>query len=110
MGVYEELVDTLMPQVMGFMFGFEQTLEEERRLEGLRTVIGVTRNWLYRSCLGLWEALLMKGDTRDSMAKREQEQRDREEAKKAYEELQGGGGSKANKRRMTVELKCCSGE
>ena len=59
--------------MMGFTFGYDQTLEEEKRLESLKPVIMVTKNWIFRSCLSLFESLLLKNDTRDSLLKKEQE-------------------------------------
>jgi len=56
---------------MGYLFGYDQTVEEERRLESLKTVIQVTKNWSYRSFQSLFESMLMKEDNRDSLYKKE---------------------------------------
>jgi dynein heavy chain len=37
--MYKELIDLFVPKVMDFLFGKETTLEEEKRLESLKTVI-----------------------------------------------------------------------
>ena len=38
MQVYEELISYFVPKVMGYLFGYDQTIEEEKRLESLKTV------------------------------------------------------------------------
>ena len=75
---------------MGYLFGYEVSIEEEKRLEGLKTVIPVTKLWSYRAFLNLFESMLMGDDNRTTMAQKEMEQADREAAKKAIENLQGG--------------------
>ena len=87
--MFQELISYFVPKVMGYLFGYDQTLEEERRLESLKSVVPVTKNWMLRSLLSLFESLLMKNETRDSLSKKEQEQKDKEEAKRHYEEMQG---------------------
>ena len=100
-----------MPNIMGFLFGYEQTLEEEKRLEGVKPVIQISRNWVFRTFLSLFESFLLKSETRDSMGKKEQEQRDKEEAKKAYEEFQGLQRSETlKKKNLKVEEKKTSPE
>ena len=37
--IIKELIDHFIPNIMGFLFGYDQTLEEEKRLESLKTVI-----------------------------------------------------------------------
>ena len=71
--MFQEMINYFVPKVMGYLFGYDQTLEEERRLESLKTVVPVTRNWMLRSLLSLFESLLMKNETRDSLSKKEQE-------------------------------------
>ena len=39
MQVYEELISYFVPKVMGYLFGYDQTIEEEKRLESLKTII-----------------------------------------------------------------------
>jgi hypothetical protein len=51
----------------------------------------VSKNWLFASFLKLFEALLLKSDTREIIAKKEEELRDRLETKKAFEQLNGAG-------------------
>ena len=85
--IYERLIDHFVPKVVAFLFGSEASAEEERRLESLKTVIQVTKNWQFKSFLNLFEALLFRGETRVSIGKKEQEMRDKEEAKRAYDEL-----------------------
>jgi len=41
------------------MFGRELSIEEEKRLEGLKTIIPVSKNWQYRSFLNVFESLLL---------------------------------------------------
>jgi dynein heavy chain len=69
--IYRELINLFVPQVIGFLFGFEQTVEEEKRLEGVKSVIQVTKNWSFRSFITFFESLLMKTDTRESLIKKE---------------------------------------
>ena len=72
------------------MFGGDMTSEEEARLDILKPVIPVTQNWLVRSFIKLFESLLLGKDTREGLAKKEQELRDKEEAKKDLDKLRGG--------------------
>ena len=51
----------------------------------------VSANWLVRSFLNLFEALLLKEHTRESLAIKEQEDRDKKEAKEAAAKLGAQG-------------------
>jgi len=66
--IYNELISYFIPKVIGFLFGNDQTVEEEKRLESLKTVIQVTKNWSFRSFLALFESLLLYNETRESLA------------------------------------------
>lgn len=57
--LYKELIFSFVPGIMDFLFGKEQSQEEDLRLEGLRPVINVSKNWLFRSFLNLFESLLL---------------------------------------------------
>ncbi len=66
--VYRELIDHFVGKSLGFLFGREPTLEEERRLESLKTVIEVTKSWTVRSFIALFESLLLKEYTREGLS------------------------------------------
>ena len=76
-GLLASLVDTTVPPVVEWLFDSE--------LGGSGRLIhhGLSANWLVRSFLDLLEALLLKGHTRASLAAKEQEDRDKKEAKEA---------------------------
>lgn len=103
--VYRELIEFFIPKTMAFIFGKDATVEEEKRLESLKTIIPVTKNWQYRNFLNLFESLLLKQETRVSLSKKEQEARDKEEAKLAIEKMQGIVRAETTnyKRRMTSQ-------
>jgi|LauGreDrversion4_2_1035121.scaffolds.fasta_scaffold54647_5 dynein heavy chain len=63
------MIDYFVPKITDFLFGTGDSAEEER-LISLSMVIPATKNWIYRSFLSLLESLLLKQDTRDSIAKR----------------------------------------
>ena len=69
--IYGELIMALVPEIMLFLFGREQSLEEDARLEGLKPVLGVSKNWLFRNFLNLYESLLFDADTRESFLEKE---------------------------------------
>ena len=69
--IYKELIEHFIPPVIDFLFGVEASSEEEKRLESLKSVIQVTKNWQFRSFLSLFESLLLQGDTRLSVQKKE---------------------------------------
>lgn len=80
-------------------------MEEERRLESLKTVIQVTKNWSFRSFLALFESLLLRNETRESLSIKEQEMKDKEEARKVYEEMQGINRQDTKRRNTRFEDK-----
>ena len=51
---------------MQFLFGKEQSQEEDLRLEGLKPVLSVSKNWVFRSFLNLFESLLLDVETKES--------------------------------------------
>ena len=64
--IYRDLIMGFVPGIMQFLFGKEQSQEEDLRLEGLQPVLGVSKNWLFRSFLNLFESLLLDEDTLES--------------------------------------------
>ena len=68
-----------IPEIMDFLFGKEQTVEEDLRLEGLKPIVQVSKNWQFNSFLNLFEALLLDGETKESLIEKEEEIREREE-------------------------------
>ena len=63
--IYSELVMAFVPEIMLFLFGREQSTEEDLRLEGLKPVLQTSKNWLFRNFLNLFESLLFDEDTRE---------------------------------------------
>ena len=43
----------------------------------MKPVVPISKNWLYRQFLILFESLVLKDETRDSLKKKEQEVKDR---------------------------------
>ena len=76
--MYSDLVMAFVPEVMNFLFGREQTMEEDLRLEGLRPILPVSKNWQFNSFLNLFESLLLDGETKESLIEKEEEIRERE--------------------------------
>ena len=67
---------------MQFLFGKEQSQEEDLRLESLKPVLSVSKNWLFRSFLNLFESLLLDTETKESYLEKENEAREKEEINK----------------------------
>ena len=76
--MYSDLIMAFVPDVMDFLFGKEQTVEEDQRLEGLKPVVPVSKNWQFNSFLNLFESLLLDGETKESLLEKEEEARERE--------------------------------
>lgn len=74
-----ELLEYFIPQVMEFLFGQEESAEEENRLASLKPIIPVSQNWSYRSFLNLYESLLLGQNTRESLEQKEREEREEQE-------------------------------
>jgi hypothetical protein len=85
--IISELLEYFGNKVMGYLFGYEISIEEEQRLEGLKTVIPVTKAWSWNAFLNLFESMIMGEDNRESMAQKEQEQADREAARAQIDNL-----------------------
>ena len=49
------------------------------RLEGLKPVLSVSKNWLFRSFLNIFESLLLDTETKESYLEKENEAREKEE-------------------------------
>lgn len=77
--MYSDLIMAFVPDIMDFLFGKEQTAEEDARLEGLKPVVQVSKNWQFNSFLNLFESLLLDGETKESLLEKEAEAREREE-------------------------------
>ena len=80
--IYSDLIMSFVPEVMNFLFGREQSQEEDTRLEGLKPVINVSKNWVFRSFLNLFESLLLDHDTMESYLEKQKEADEKEEMKK----------------------------
>ena len=48
-------------------------------MEGLKPVLAVSKNWLFRSFLNLFEALLLDIDTKESYLEKETEAKEKQE-------------------------------
>ena len=77
--LYTELIMAFVPGIMQFLFGKEQSQEEDLRLEGLKPVLSVSKNWLFRSFLNLFESLLLGDDTRESYIEKQNEAKEKQE-------------------------------
>ena len=65
----------------------------------------MTKNWSFRSFLALFESLLLRNETRESLSIKEQEMKDKEEARKVYEEMQGINRQDTKRRNTRFEDK-----
>ena len=52
------------------------------RLEGLKPVVAVSKNWIFRGFLNLYEALLFGNDTRESYLEKQAEADEKKEISK----------------------------
>ena len=71
--IYTDLVMAFVPDIMSFLFGKEQSQEEDLRLEGLKPVLQVSKNWVFRSFLNLFESLLLDNETLESYIEKQDE-------------------------------------
>jgi len=69
--MYFDLVLAFVPEIMSFLFGREQSQEEDSRLEGLKPVLAVTKNWVFQSFLNLFESLLLDDETLEAYIERQ---------------------------------------
>ena len=76
------MITAFVPGIMQFLFGKEQSQEEDLRLESLKPVLSVSKNWLFRSFLNLFESLLLDTETKESYLEKENEAREKEEINK----------------------------
>lgn len=95
--MYKDLIMAFVPEVMDFLFGKEQTVEEDLRLEGLRPILQVSKNWQFNSFLNLFESLLLDGETKESLIEKEEEIRQREEQMRRRASLMNTKGMSATK-------------
>ena len=80
--IYSDLIMAFVPEIMRFLFGKEQSQEEDLRLEGLKSVLSVSKNWLFRSFLNLFEALLLDNETKESYIEKNNEVNEKKEINK----------------------------
>lgn len=71
--IYSDLVMAFVPDIMSFLFGKEQSQEEDLRLESLKPVLQVSKNWVFRSFLNLFESLLLDNETLESYIEKQDE-------------------------------------
>ena len=71
--IYSDLVMAFVPDIMSFLFGKEQSQEEDLRLESLKPVLQVSKNWLFRSFLNLFASMLLDQETRESYIEKQDE-------------------------------------
>lgn len=89
--IYSDLVMAFVPDIMDFLFGKEQSLEEDLRLEGLKPVLKVQKNWVFRSFLNLFEALLFDKETRESYIEKQNEANEKKELNNQKKAMAEGG-------------------
>ena len=75
--IYKDLITAFVPGIMQFLFGKEQSQEEDLRLEGLKPVLAVSKNWVFRSFLNLLESLLLENETKESYMEKENEAKEK---------------------------------
>jgi hypothetical protein len=80
--IYSDLIMAFIPDIMEFLFGKEQSQEEDTRLEGLKPVLNVSKNWVFRSFLNLFEALLLDDETKESYTEKYKEANEKKEINK----------------------------
>ena len=78
-GLLTALIEVLVPPALAWL------LDDDGPVRLVHP--GVSANQLVKAFLGLLEALLLKDETRETLAKKEQEERDKREAKEAAERL-----------------------
>lgn len=79
--LYTDMIEHTVPAIMDFLFGREQSLEEDLRLESLKPILSVSKNWVFRSFLNLFESLLLYNESMEQLIDRDDEERAREEAR-----------------------------
>jgi len=65
--MYIEMIDGIIPPVMDFLFGKNQSSEEDLRLQSLKPIVPTSKVWQFKSFLNLFEALLLNGETRETL-------------------------------------------
>ena len=95
--IYRDLVMSFVPAIMQFLFGKEQSLEEDQRLEGLKPVLGVSKNWLFRSFLNLFESLLLDDDTLESYNEKQNEANEKREINQKKKQMNHMKSSRTDK-------------
>ena len=63
--LYTDMMGQTVPAIMDFLFGKEQSLEEDLRLESLKPILSVSRNWQFSSFLNLFESLLLYQESKE---------------------------------------------
>ena len=57
--MYTEMIETMIPQVIDFLFGKNQSSEEDERLKSLKPIVPTSKIWQFRSFLNFFESLLL---------------------------------------------------
>jgi dynein heavy chain len=65
--MYIEMIDGIIPSVMDFLFGKNQSSEEDLRLQSLKPIVPTSKVWQFKSFLNLFEALLLNCETRETL-------------------------------------------
>lgn len=71
--MYVEIIDTILPEVMDFLFGKNQSSEEDQRLQSLKPIVTTSKIWQFRSFLNLFESFLLNGETKVSLRNKQKE-------------------------------------
>lgn len=65
------MIACICPNVIDFLFGKKQSAEEDLRLEGVKSILPTSKIWQFKSFLNVFESLLLNGETKDSLRKKE---------------------------------------
>ena len=71
------MIAFFIPKLFTYLFSTSNKDDEERLGGPMKPVVPISKNWLYRQFLILFESLVLKDETRDSLKKKEQEVKDR---------------------------------
>ena len=85
--IYSDLIMAFVPEIMNFLFGKEQSQEEDMRLESLKPVLAVSKNWLFRSFLNLYESLLYGKDSKEAYLEKQNEANEKMEINKKKQSM-----------------------
>jgi hypothetical protein len=71
------LIAFFIPKLFTYLFITSNKDDEERLSGPMKPVVPISKNWLYRQFIVLFESFLLNDETRESLKKKEQEVKDR---------------------------------